>query len=129
MFASLDFVYVPSRDVAAEARHLVDVLGAEHLWSIERFDTRVARLRLSPTPPAMVLAEHLAGERPYLVHRVDDLETAMTELEARGWEREPIGGFPYGPLCAFTVAGGHRFAIYERTRPEMDEQLAGRFDF
>jgi hypothetical protein len=128
MFVSLDFVYTPSADPAAEARQMVDLLGAEHVFSIERFGTRVAMLRLAPGP-AIVLAAHLTGERPFLVHRVDDLEAAMAELEGRGWAREPVGGFPYGPLCAFTVAGGHRFAIYELTRPDIEERIAGRFDF
>ena len=129
MFVSLDFVYMPSADAAAEARHLVEVLGAEHVWSIEAFGTRVAMLRLSPAPPAVLLAEHLDGERPYLVHRVENLEAAMTELEQHGWERAPVGGFPYGPLCGFTVPGGHRLAIYELTRPEVGERMAGRYDF
>src|SRR3954465_11945521 len=129
MFDSLDFVYTPSADPAAEARRMVALLGAEHVFSIERFGTRVAMLRLTPAPPAIVLAQHLTGERPFLVHRVGDLEAAMAELERRGWEREPVGGFPYGPPSAFTVAGVHRFAIYELTRPEIEERIAGRFDF
>ena len=129
MFLSLDFVYTPSRDVAAEAQRMVELLGAEHVFSIERFGTRVAMLRLTPEPPALVLAEHLAGERPYLVYRVEKLDTAMAALEGRGWEPAPVGGFPFGPLCAFEVAGGHRLAIYELTRPEIGERIEGRFDF
>ena len=129
MFESLDFVYAPSHDPAEEARHLVEVVGAEHVFSIEAFGTRVAMLRLTPDPPALLLAGHLHGERPILVHRVADLEKAMAELEERGWPRAAVGGFPYGPICAFDVPGGHRLAIYEVTRPEMEERLAGRFDF
>ena len=129
VLVSLDFVYMPSSDAAAEARHMVELLDAEHVFSIARFGTRVAMLRLSPGPPAVLLAEHLEGERPILVHRVEDLEAAMAELERRGWEREPVGGFPYGPICAWVLPGGHRLAIYELTRPEVEREIVGRFDF
>ena len=36
---------------------------------------------------------------------------------------------PYGPCHSFALAGGHRIAIYELTRPGADERLGGRFDF
>src|SRR5260221_7264059 len=65
-FQSLDFIYVPSRDVAAEVVHLVSVVGAEHVFSIEAFGARVAMVRLAAGPPALLLADHLDGERPVL---------------------------------------------------------------
>jgi catechol 2,3-dioxygenase-like lactoylglutathione lyase family enzyme len=128
-FESLDFVYMPSGDVAAEVEYFTSVLGAELLFAIEAFDTRVAMLRLSPQAPAILLAGHLEGERPVLVHRVADLEQAMADLEARGWERRPVFGIPHGPICEFLTPEGHRLAIYELTRPERAESLAGRRDF
>jgi len=42
VFERLDFVYLPSRDVAADVAHYVDGLGAELVFAIERFETRVA---------------------------------------------------------------------------------------
>jgi hypothetical protein len=36
-FESLDFLHVPSRDVAAEAEHLVRVVGAEHFAGRREF--------------------------------------------------------------------------------------------
>ena len=128
-FASLDFLYLPSEDVAAEVEHFVEVLGAELVFAIEAFGTRVAMLRLTPDPPAILLAGHLAGERPVLVHRVDDLEATMAELESRGWEPEPVFGIPHGPCCEFRTPGGHRVALYELTRPEAEQRLFGRRDF
>jgi hypothetical protein len=128
-FESLDFLYMPSRDVATDVEHFTNVLGAELVFAIEAFGTRVAMVRLSGEPPALLLAGHLEGERPILVYRVADLERAMEELKARGWKPQPTFGIPHGPCCEFETTGGHRLAIYELTRPEANERLAGRRDF
>ena len=45
MFESLDFVYVPTRDVDAAAAQHVRALGAEPLWIVRAMDTTVAALR------------------------------------------------------------------------------------
>jgi hypothetical protein len=128
-FEQLDFLYVPSRDVAAEARELVEVVGARLVFAIEALGTRVAMVELSAGPPALLLAGHLGGERPVLVYRVPDLDAAMERLAARGWEPQPRFEIPHGPCCSFEVAGGHRVAIYEATRPGATEHFAGRHDF
>jgi hypothetical protein len=128
-FASLDFVYVPSADVAAEAEHLAGVLGAEVVFAIEAYGTRVAMLRLAPGPPALLLTDHLEGERPILIYRVDDLKATMADLQERGFQGAPVFGIPHGPCCSFTTPGGHRIAIYELTRPEVERRFAGRRDF
>lgn len=128
-FERLDFIYLPSRDVAGEVDHFTTVLGARLVFAIEAFDTRVAMLELTDGPPALLLAGHLEGERPILVYRVADLEAARGALAARGWAPEPSFGIPHGPCCAFRTAGEHRIAIYELTRPGVAEGLAGRRDF
>jgi hypothetical protein len=128
-FGRLDFLYMPSTDVAADVEYFTSVLGADLVFAIEAFGTRVAMVRLSGEPPALLLAGHLGGERPILVYRVASLDAAMEELEARGWEPEPVAGMPHGPVCPFHTPAGHRLAIYELTRPEADERLAGRRDF
>jgi catechol 2,3-dioxygenase-like lactoylglutathione lyase family enzyme len=128
-FESLDFLYMPSGDVAADAEYFTDVLGGRLVFAIEAFGTRVAMVQLSGGTPALLLAGHLSGERPILVYRVDDLDCAMRELEARGCDPGPRFGIPHGPCCAFHTPGGHRIAIYELTRPEAPTRLAGRRDF
>ena len=128
-FERLDFLYMPSPDVAAEVEYFTGVLGARLVFAIEAFGTRVAMVRLSDGPPDLLLAGHLGGERPILVYRVPDLDRAIRDLESRGWESQPTFGIPHGPCCAFRTPSGHRLAIYERTRPEADERLAGRRDF
>ena len=128
-FLGLDFLYMPSDDVARDVEYFTEVLGARLEFAIEAFGTRVAMVRLSEEPPALLLAGHLGGERPVLVYRVASLDAAMAELEARGWAPEPVLGIPHGPICSFRSAGGHRVAIYELTRPEAAERLQGRRDF
>jgi hypothetical protein len=128
-FESLDFVYMPTPDVATELEHVQSVLGGEVAWAIEAFGTRVAMIRLAPGSPEVLLAEHLEGERPVLLYRVASLDGAIAALKARGWREGVHAGMPYGPFCEFHTDAGHRIAIYERTRPEATERLAGRRDF
>jgi hypothetical protein len=129
VFDSLDFIYMPSADVAADLEHFTQVAGGRLVFAIERFGTRVAMLQLSDAGPAVLLAGHLEGEAPVLVFRVEDLERAGAELAERGWEPEVRSGIPHGPLHAYRAPGGQRVALYELTRPEVVARLEGRRDF
>jgi hypothetical protein len=129
MFEQLDFIYMPSRDVAADLRYFVDVLGARLTFAIEGMGTRVAMIEMTDAPPRILLAEHLEGDRPVMVFRVADLERVSKGLEGRGWKRGHTLEIPQGPICSFETPGGHRLAIYELSRPEVAEHFAGRRDF
>jgi hypothetical protein len=129
LFEQLDFIYSPSRDVAAEVRYFTDVLGARLLFAIDGMGTRVAMLELGTPPPHLLMAEHLEGDRPVLVYRVADLAATMAELEARGWLRGATLEIPQGPICSFVTPGGQRLAIYQLTRPDVIEQFMDRRDF
>ena len=85
IFEQLDFIYMPSADVSGDVRYFTDVLGAKLVFAVEGMGTRVAMVELTDQPPRILLAGHLEGERPVLVYRVADLESAMRELAARGW--------------------------------------------
>jgi catechol 2,3-dioxygenase-like lactoylglutathione lyase family enzyme len=128
-FEQLDFLYMPSRDVARDLAFYTGVLGAELVFAIEAFGTRVAELRLVDGGPRLLLAEHLEGDAPVLVYRVADLDAALAELERRGLEIGARFGIPHGPIAELRTPGGQRLAIYELTRPEADAHLAGRRDF
>jgi hypothetical protein len=129
MFESLDFVYLPSREVEAELTQYSEELGAEVVFAIEAFGTRVAMVRLSEDAPRLLLAEHLEGDQPVLVFRVGDLEKTVTELEAKGVEIAARFGIPHGPGVELVTPGPQRIALYELTRPGADERLSGRRDF
>ena len=128
-FEQLDFLYVPSRDVAEDLAFFSEVLGGRVVFAIDSMGTRVAAVRLTEDPPLVLLTDHLEGDRPILVYRVPDLEAALTELEGRGWRREHSFEIPHGPICSFEGAGGHRVALYQLTRPEVAEHFEGRRDF
>jgi hypothetical protein len=129
MFERLDYVYMPSRDVAGDLAYFVDVLGARAVFAIEGMGARVAMLELTPDPPRLLLADHLEGDRPVLVYRVADLEAASAELRSRGWEEGHGLEIPQGPVRSFSGPGGHRLAIYQRTRPGVEASFEGRRDF
>jgi len=129
VFEALDFVYLPSRDVAADVAHFTQRLGAELVFAIERFETRVAMVRLSSGPPSLLLAEHLAGEQPVLVHRVAGLDAAVATLVARGARLGERFEFPFGFGVEIVNPGPQRVAIYELTSPERGASLEGRRDF
>jgi hypothetical protein len=125
----LDFVYLPSRDVAADVVHFTRQLGADLVFAIEAFGTRVAMVRLDAHPPALLLAGHLQGDQPVLVYRVADLERAITDLRERDVELARRFEIPHGPGAELANPGPQRIAVYELTRPEADSRLAGRRDF
>jgi hypothetical protein len=129
VFERLDYVYMPSRDVAADVRYFTEVLGAGLVFAIEAMGTRVAMVALSDQPPQLVLAGHLDGERPILVYRVADLASATSELAGRGWDPGHALEIPQGPVRSFTAPGGQRLALYELRRPGVIESFAGRRDF
>lgn len=128
-FGRLDYLYTPSRDVAADARYHVDVLGGRLVFAIEGMGTRVAMIELSEASPRILLADHLEGDAPILVYRVDSLPGAIEELESRGWRRGRTLEIPQGPVCSFETPGGQRFAVYELTRPGVAEGFEGRREF
>jgi hypothetical protein len=129
LFESLDYVYTPSRDVAADARYLTDVLGGRLVFAIDAMGARVACIELATGPPAIVLNDHLEGDRPILVYRVADLRDATQELAERGWRAEHSLEIPQGPVTTFSSPGGQRLAIYELVRPGVLERFAGRREF
>ncbi len=129
MFERLDYLYTPSRDVAADVAHFTGVLGGRLVFAIEGMGTRVAMVELSEGHPQVVLADHLDGDTPILVFRVADLETAARELQASVADPGHTLEIPQGPVRSFVAPGGQRIAIYQLTRPGVVEGFTGRRDF
>jgi hypothetical protein len=129
MFDCLDFVYLPSRDVAADVTHFTRGLGGKLVFAIAAFGTRVAMVRLDPHPPPLLLAEHLQGDQPVLVYRVADLDRAIAELRDREVDVAVRFEIPHGPGAELANPGPQRVALYQLTRPASDARLAGRRDF
>jgi hypothetical protein len=128
VFQSLDFVYVPTEDVADSARRYVEELGAELVWQVRGMDTVVACLRVSEAGPAILLSGHLEGTTPILIYRVADYASAVTRLRAAGALDLHELEIPHGPCASFRAPGGQRLAVYELIRPDADGYFAGRID-
>jgi hypothetical protein len=128
-FGELDFLYTPSDDVARDMAFFTDVLGGRVVFAVEGMGARVAAIALSDDPPLILLTDHLDGRETILVYRVDDLDAALRDMDARGWERESSFEIPHGPCCSFRTPGGQRLALYQLTRPGAAHHFDGRRDF
>jgi hypothetical protein len=128
-FIQLDYLYVPSTDVAKDLKYFAGVLGGEIGFAVEGMGARVAMVRLTEGPPHLLLTDHLEGDRPILIYRVTDLDAALADLKARGWKKGHTLEIPMGPCCSFTAPGGHRIAVYELSRPQVADHFLGRRDF
>jgi hypothetical protein len=129
MFLSLDYLYVPAKDIVTSVTYYTEQLGGELVWKIHAFNAWVAAIRLSPAGPTVLLADHLHDDTPILIYRVERLEKTVAALRSRGWTPES-GPFeiPNGPCYTFRDPAGVRLAIYENQRPEVVQEFAGRID-
>jgi len=128
-FLSLDFLYTPSHDVAADLAVFEDMLGARVRFAIDGMGTRVAAVELGEGAPLILLTDHLEGDRPVHLYAVEDLGAVRRDLETRGWKEERAVELPPGPAITFRTPGGLRLAIYQPVRPFVVESFKGRRDF
>jgi hypothetical protein len=128
-FESLDYLYTPSADVAADMRFFSEVLGGRIAFAIDAMGARVAKIELTQGPPHVLLTDHLEGDRPVLVYRVADLGEAVRTLRRRGFRKGRDVELPMGTCRTFSGPGGHRIALYELTRPGVADHFDGRMDF
>ena len=128
-FESLDYLYTPSADVAADMKFFSEVLGGRIAFAIDAMGARVAKIELSAGPPHILLTDHLEGDRPILVYRVADLDAAVKELRKRGFRKGRDVELPMGTARSFSGPGGHRIALYELSRPGVVDHFEGRRDF
>jgi hypothetical protein len=126
---ALDFVYAPSSDVKADVERLVESLGAELVFAIDRSGTRVAMLHLGTGGPAILVTDHLPDGRPVFLYRVADVAEAERQLAARGWTPDRTLELPMGACLTLTAPGGLRLGVYELNRPGVVESMAGQRDF
>ncbi len=128
-FESLDFLYIPTQDVAADVTYFTQMLGGTLVFAIEEWRTRVAMVEMTAEPPHLLFTDHVEGERPILIYRVDDLDATLHRLEEAGWEKDSVFEIPQGPCCSFRTPGGHRVAVYQLLRPQVADHFRGRIDF
>ena len=127
MFGSLDYIYVPTADVDAEARRYTETLGAELAWKVRAMGTTVACLRVAGAGPAILLSGHLRGPGAILVYRVEDYAATVRRLREQGVAVHELE-IPHGPCASFTMEAGQRYAVYQLTRPDAVHLFDGRID-
>lgn len=128
MFESLEYLYVPARDVDAAVQSYVERLGAELVWKVRGMSTTVACLRVAESGPSILLSGHLDGVAPILVYRVADYADCLATLRAAGVAEIHELEIPQGPCASFAMPDGQRAAVYELTRPGAAEHFVGRID-
>jgi len=128
-FEQLDYLYIPSIDVARDAAYFSEVLGGKVVFAIADGGTRVAMVKVTEDPPALLFTDHLEGDRTIFIFRVANLRAALKELASRGWEKEETFEIPQGPCCSFVSPNGQRVALYQRSRPDVETHFIGRRDF
>ena len=125
---TLDYVYAPSSDVAADTRWLSEVLDAEVVFAIDSDGARVAMLRIGSGTPPVLVASHLHDQRPIFLYRVASLEAVSARLAAGGWTSHAVE-LPPGPALILQAPGGLHLGVYEPTRLEVVESWTGTRNF
>jgi len=117
-FGALRFLYVGSSDVGRDLEYYTEVLGAEKIWDLSSFGTRVAAVRICDGPPLL-----LAGHRPAPSCLPKDIDATAKELKRKGWKSESRKfEIPNGPCYLFKDPSGNQLAIFQDLRPGMFEQ-------
>ena len=63
-FEQLDFLYMPSADVARDMTYFTDVLGGRVVFAVEGMGARVAAVALPPKPARLVERNVFPGLAP-----------------------------------------------------------------
>jgi len=104
------------------------VLGGKLLWKIRAYGVWVACIELSQKEPHILLADHIERKDLMLIYRVDNLESAASELRSKGWKEEKGLEIPSGPCYTFRDPAQNSIAIYENQRPDIMKEFKGRID-
>ena len=128
IFESLDFLYVPAPNIEESITYYTKVLHGELLWKIHAYDVWVACVKLSNKEPHILLANHIEKKDLMLVYRINNLDKARSELQARGWKEEKSLEIPNGPCSTFRDPASNSIVIYENRRPSIMNDFKGRID-
>ena len=118
-FGRLRYLYMGTSNVQKDVDYYTKVLGANKIWDISSFGTRVAALQLGEGP-LLLLADHRPAPSCILIFQVDDLEAVSKALRQKGWKPEGERfEIPEGPCYRFSDPSGNPLALLEITRPNV----------
>jgi predicted enzyme related to lactoylglutathione lyase len=123
LFKRLAYIYIGTKDYAADYAFYKNVLNAQLVWEFNRFGAKVAAFSLSGEP-YLLLADHVKEPCKRLIYEVDNLKDAAKILTARGWKADSKKfGIPDGYCLNFNDPSGNEYAIAEMSRPRLLEQV------
>jgi len=118
-FGTLRYLYIGTKNVERDLDYYTEVLGAEKVWDISSFGTRVAALRLGKGP-LLLLADHRPAGSCILIFQVDDLKATSEKLRKKGWKPEGEKfEIPEGPCYRFNDPSGNLLALLQVVRPDV----------
>jgi hypothetical protein len=120
--ARLVYLYVGSRDVAADLELYRDHLGGEVVFDISSGGTRVAAVRLGDGP-LWLLADHRDAPSVLPIWAVDDLDATVARLKDAGWSG--LGHHvevPDGPVQIVKDPSGNEIGLLSQVRPGILER-------
>jgi predicted enzyme related to lactoylglutathione lyase len=122
----LAYLYVGTGRFDDDLAYYRDVIGAELIWSFDKFGARVAAVRVA-AGPLYLIADHRPAPSCLPVFSVPDLGATVRALEARGWKPE-TGPFeiPDGPCYLFRDRSGNQLAVLGNVRPNALGAVARR---
>jgi hypothetical protein len=115
----LRYLYLGTPNIEKDVDYYTKGLGANKVWDISSFGTRVSALRLGEGP-LLLLADHRPAPSRILVCQVNDLRIVSEELRKKGWKPEGERfEIPEGPCYRFNDPSGNPLALLEITRPRV----------
>ena len=118
-FGPLRYLYVGSSDIQKDLDYYTTILGAEKVWDLSSFGTRVAALRLGQGP-LLLLADHRPVRSCILIFQVEDLAAVSKRLREKGWKPEGEKfEIPEGPCYRFNDPSGNPLALLQIVRPNV----------
>jgi hypothetical protein len=117
----LRYLYVGSTDIDRDIATWSAMPAALVRWRFQHFGADVAAVDIG-SPPVILLADHRPPGSVLPIYAVDDLESAVAEMEATGWTvRERSFGTPEGLASLLVGPGSAQIALLQVDRPEAME--------
>jgi predicted enzyme related to lactoylglutathione lyase len=121
-FKQLEYLYMGCSDFDRDLKYYTEVLGAHLLWAFDKFDAKVAALRVASGTP-ILLATHRPAPSCQPIFSVASLEAAAENLKKRGWTSEGEAvETPNGRAYIFQDPSGNPLAILQNERPDALER-------
>ncbi len=114
----LAYLYVGTDDVERDRAFYLEALGAAPVWRFQAFATDVAAVRLASGGPLVLLAEHRPTPSCLPIWTVPDLDAAVAQLRASGFETHgETAGTPDGPVHVLRDPSGNEIGLLRQDRP------------